>query len=92
MSRTELRVMYGEPLRIEANASGGEDWYYHFYSRLKVPNVSGTVTSETDFQGNPVSSTTEDVQLGSDTDEAPIHLSREGYVVPPLPSGKVLKN
>lgn len=92
MSRTELRVIYGEPLRIEANASGGEDWFYHFYSRYKVPNVSGTVTSETDFAGNTISSTTDNVQLGKDTDEEPIHLSREGYVVAPLPSGKVLKN
>jgi outer membrane protein assembly factor BamE (lipoprotein component of BamABCDE complex) len=92
MSRTELTVMYGEPLRIEPNASGGEDWYYHFYSRYKVPNVSGTVSSETDFHGNTVSSTSESVQLGQDTDEQPIHLSRAGNVVEPLPSGKVLKN
>ena len=92
MSRTELRVMYGEPLRIEPNASGGEDWYYHFYSRYHVPNVSATVTSETDLAGNTISSTSDSLQLGKDNDEEPIHLSREGYVVAPLPSGKVLKN
>lgn len=92
MSRTELRVMYGEPLRIEPNASGGEDWYYHFYSRYKVPVGSGTVTSETDFHGNTITSASETVQIGQDTDEQPIHLSRAGNVVEPLPSGKVLKN
>jgi hypothetical protein len=92
MSRTELKIMYGEPLRIEANAAGGQDWYYHFYSRFKGHAVSATVSSETDFQGNTVSSSSESYQLGNDTDEEPIHLSAEGYVVDPLPSGKVLKN
>jgi outer membrane protein assembly factor BamE (lipoprotein component of BamABCDE complex) len=92
MSRTELTVMYGQPLRIESDGSGGENWYYHFYSRYKVPNASGTVSSETDFQGNTISSASESVQLGQDTDEEPIHLSPEGRVVAPLPSGKVLKN
>jgi outer membrane protein assembly factor BamE (lipoprotein component of BamABCDE complex) len=92
MSRSELTIMYGEPLRMESNASGGQDWYYHFYSRFKGQAVSATVSSETDFGGDTVSSSSESYQLGSDTDEEPIHLSAEGYVVAPLPAGKVLKN
>jgi hypothetical protein len=92
MSRSELKIMYGEPLRIEPNASGGEDWYYHFYSRFKSPSASMNVSSETDFNGNTVSSSSDSYQLGKDTDEEPIHLSPDGYVVQPLPSGKVLKN
>lgn len=92
MSRTELKVMYGEPLRVESNASGGEDSYYHFYHRYKSPTASMTVSSETDFAGNTVSSASESYQLGQDTDEEAIHLSPDGHVIGPLPSGKVLKN
>jgi hypothetical protein len=92
MSQTELRVMYGAPVRIESNASGGEDWYYRFFSRYSGP-VSTTASSQTtDANGNVVSSSSESWQVGKSTDEEPIHLSAEGYVIGPLPSGKVLKN
>jgi hypothetical protein len=91
MSRSELQVMYGQPLRIELNASGGQDWYYHFYSWGAGQTV--TVSGETtDADGNAVSSSSEDFQVGKGTIEEPIHVSAEGYVVGPLPSGKVLKN
>ena len=30
MSREDLRLHFGEPLRIDAQAGGAEDWYYHF--------------------------------------------------------------
>jgi hypothetical protein len=91
MSRSELQVMYGQPLRIEPNASGGQDWYYHFYSWGAGQTV--TVSGETtDAGGNTVSSSSEDFQVGKGTIEEPIHVSPEGYVIEPLPSGKVLKN
>jgi hypothetical protein len=92
MSRAELKVMYGEPLRVEPNAVGGEDWYYHFYSRFKSPSAAVNVSSETDFSGSTVSSSSDSYQIGKDTDEEPIHLSPDGRVVGPLPSGNVLKN
>ena len=92
MSRSELKIMYGEPLRVEPNASGGEDWYYHFYSRFKSPSAAVNVSSDTDFNGSTVSSSSDSYQIGKDTDEEPIHLSPDGRVAGPLPSGKVLKN
>lgn len=91
MSRSELKVVYGEPLRIESSPSGAQDWYYNFYSWAKGPTVTAT-TTETDPGGTTVSSSSESWQLGKDTVEEPIHLSPEGYVVEPLPSGKVLKH
>lgn len=91
MSRSELQVIYGQPLRIEPNASGGQDWYYDFYSWGTGQTV--TVSGETtDAGGNTISSGSESLQVGKGTVEEPIHVSPEGYVVAPLPSGKVLKN
>lgn len=90
MSRNELKTIYGEPVRVESTTYGGQDWYYHFYSWAKGPTVS--VSETTDVNGNPTSSTSEGWQLGKGTVDEPIHLSPQGYVVEPLPSGKVLKN
>jgi hypothetical protein len=90
MPRSELRLIYGEPLRIESNASGGEDWYYRFYAWSKAPTVSATVSEN--VGGNTISSTSESWQVGKGTEEEPIHLSPEGRVVEPLPSGKVIRN
>jgi hypothetical protein len=91
MTTSELKVMYGEPLRVEPNGSGGEDWYYHFYSWGAGQTV--TVSSQTtDAAGNTLDSSSKDLQVGKGTIEEPIHVSPEGYVVAPLPSGKVIKN
>lgn len=92
MSRTELQVMYGQPLRVEPNDSGGQDWYYHFYS-WGAGGQTVTVSGETtDPAGNTTDSSSESLQVGKGIEEEPIHLSPEGYVVAPLPSGKVIKN
>ncbi|HEY1786545.1 MAG TPA: hypothetical protein VGJ73_00240 [Verrucomicrobiae bacterium] len=91
MTTSELKVMYGEPLRVESDGSGGENWYYHFYSWGAGQTV--TVSSQTtDAAGNTLDSSSEDLQVGKGTMEEPIHVSAEGYVVAPLPSGKVIKN
>jgi hypothetical protein len=91
MSRSELKLVYGEPLHIESNGSDGEDWYYHFYSWGAGQTVTVS-TQTTDAAGNTTDSSSESLQVGKGTVEEPIHVSPEGYVVGPLPSGKVLKN
>src|SRR5215469_17043308 len=90
MSRNELKAVYGDPLRIESTPYGGQDWYYHFYSWAKGPTVS--VSETTDANGYPTTSTSEGWQVEKGPIDEPIHLSPQGYVVGPLPSGKVLKN
>lgn len=89
MSRNEVKRVYGEPLRIESNGHGGEDWYYRFYSWAKGPIAS---SENYDVGGDRTSSSSVGWQIPGGTEEEPIHLSPEGYVVEPLPSGKVVKN
>src|SRR5579859_6420260 len=38
MTREQLKARYGEPLRIEPVASGGEDWHYRFLAWKSRPS------------------------------------------------------
>jgi hypothetical protein len=88
MSRDGLKSRYGEPLRIEHTASGGEDWYYRFVSRKPISEDSATSTDAS------VTTTTYSAtwEPGKTTEERPIHLSPEGFVIEPIPEGKVARN
>jgi hypothetical protein len=88
MSRDELRLHFGAPLRIERTAAGGEDWYYCFVSWRTHP-VSDAGTPD-DF-GEKSSYGSVGWQASRYTGEHPIHVSPEGYVMGPIPQGKVLK-
>jgi hypothetical protein len=89
MSRDALRLYFGEPLRIKSGASGTEDWYYRFVAWKAQPTGS-TETSE-DF-GEKTSYVSVGLEFWRNAEERPIHLSSEGYVIEPLPRGKVVKN
>ena len=86
MSRDDLRFFFGEPLRIERAASGGEDWYYRFVAWKTQPtHASGT----TDEFGERTSYASVGLDFSRNTEERAIHVSAEGLVVAPLPAGKV---
>jgi len=89
MSRNVLRANFGEPLRIEPVAAGGEDWYYRFSSWQSQP--SGSSGTQNDF-GQQTTYATASVDFSKQVQELPVHVSSDGFVVPPLPGGKVVKN
>jgi hypothetical protein len=89
MSREELRLHFGEPLRIESAASGGEDWYYRFAQWETYP--TGETGTTEDF-GDRTSYVAVGLGFSKNTQEHAIHVSSEGRVIEPLPKGKVVKN
>jgi outer membrane protein assembly factor BamE (lipoprotein component of BamABCDE complex) len=88
MSRSDLKLYFGEPLRIERVAPGGEDWYYRFAAWKARP--TSEAGNRVDF-GQNTSYVSVGVEVSKDTEEHPIHVSSEGYVIRPLPDGKVVK-
>jgi hypothetical protein len=89
MSRNVLRYNFGEPLRIEPGVSGGEDWYYHFVSWQSQP--TGESGTKDDF-GQTTSYASAGLTFSEPVVELPVHVSAEGFVVPPIPKGKVVKD
>jgi outer membrane protein assembly factor BamE (lipoprotein component of BamABCDE complex) len=90
MSRDDLRLHFGEPLRVEPAGSGGEDWYYRFVTWSNGPAPESGATE--DFRGGErISTVTVGWQVNRDSDERPIHVSSEGFVIEPLPNGKIVK-
>jgi hypothetical protein len=89
MPRSVLRADFGEPLRIETRASGGEDWYYRFSSWQSQP--TGSSGTSNDF-GERTTYVSAGLDFTKQIIESPVHVSSEGFVVPPLPKGKVVKN
>lgn len=87
MSRDNLRFHFGEPLRIEPVPAGGEDWYYRFVS-WKTRPTSESGTSEA--FGERTSYISVGLETTRENEEQPIHVSPEGYVIEPLPDGKVV--
>ena len=85
MSRDRLRARFGEPLRIEQARAGGEDWYYPFSNPL---DVQASSYHDGNSQSDSVS-----VSLGDSgkRQECPIHLSSEGFVIEPLPTGHIVR-
>ena len=88
MSRDDLRACFGKPLRIEAVASGGEDWYYAFASG-SAPQVD--TSSSYDSSGARTDSVSVSLSDTKTTQECPIHLSSDGYVIEPVPEGDVVR-
>ena len=89
MSRNNLRFYFGEPLRIEPTSGGGEDWYYHFKTwKTQATGDSGT---NNDF-GEQSSYASAGLQFSQETVDRPVHLSADGFVVEPVPKGKIVKN
>lgn len=88
MSRDRLKSRYGEPLRVEHTASGGEDWYYRFVLRKSIRE---DVTTSSDALGTTTSYSAT-WEPGKIIEERPIHLSPEGFVIEPVPEGKVKRN
>jgi len=89
MTPAVLRFNFGEPLRIEPRAGGGQDWYYRFSSWQAEP--AGSTSTSNEF-GERTSSVNAGLNLSKQVVERPVHLSPDGYVVTPLPKGKVVKN
>jgi outer membrane protein assembly factor BamE (lipoprotein component of BamABCDE complex) len=89
MSRNVLRANCGEPLRIEPGTYGGEDWYYHFSSWETQPTGSSGTSDDFGQQTTYVSAS---LSFSKEVVELPVHVSPDGFVVPPLPKGKVVKN
>jgi hypothetical protein len=89
MSRNDLKFYCGEPLRVESGASGSEDWYYRFSSWQ--PEPTGEAGTSADF-GQQTSYVSGGLQISKQVLELPVHVSAEGFVVPPVPKGKIVKN
>ena len=87
MSRNQLRLYFGEPVRIVPGPSGGEDWYYRF-TAWKTRPTGVTGTSE-EF-GEKTSYFGVGLAFSKDAVERPVHLSAEGVVLAPLPAGKII--
>ena len=90
MSRNVLRANFGEPLKIEPGASGGETWYYRF-SSWQSSQPTGSSGTRDDF-GERSSYASASLTFSKQIAELPVHVSPDGFVVPPLPKGKVVKN
>ena len=89
MTRHNLQYWFGQPLRIDHLASGGENWYYRFSSWQTMPvSESGT----RDEFGQPTTYVSGGLVFSRRVDELPVHLSPDGYVIPPVPKGKVVKD
>lgn len=89
MSRNNLRFWFGEPLRVEHLASGGEDWYYRFSSLQTKP--VGDASMKEDY-GQQATIVSEGLEFSQHVEELPVHLSPDGFVIAPVPKGKVVKN
>lgn len=89
MSRDDLKLFYGNPVRIAPGVNGGEDWYYRFTSWNGHPGSESGVTVG---NGGVSSYTSASVEISNDTAEEPIHVSSGGYVVEPIPEGKIVRN
>ena len=89
MSRDNVKLHFGAPLRIEPLPSGGENWYYRFAGwKTQTTSESGTTIE----QGQPTSYASSGMSFSKETEECPIHISAEGFVIEPLPNGRVVKN
>lgn len=88
MSRDDIKFYFGSPLRIEAGAAGGEDWYYRFTSWQTSPKQESGIRE--DF-GERTAYVSVGLEFTKDAGERPIHVSAEGYVIDPLPDGKIVK-
>ena len=89
MSRDDLKLFFGNPVRIQATSDGCEDWYYRFRGwRSDSSSESGTAigTGGTSSYGNA------SVQFSQDTEEAAVHVSADGHVVEPIPEGKIVRD
>ena len=87
MSRDDIRRYFGEPVRVEQTATGGEDWYYRFRTWASTPTSDPSQVSigqNATVSGN--------LAISRETEERPIHIAPDGYVVEPVPEGKILKN
>jgi outer membrane protein assembly factor BamE (lipoprotein component of BamABCDE complex) len=89
MSRDDLKLYFGEPLRVETAASGAEDWYYRFESWKTHPTSEGGTSEEPG--GASTSYVSVSLEISHDSEEHPIHVSPQGYVVGPIPDGKIVK-
>ena len=88
MSRDDLKFYFGKPLRVEPAASGGEDWYYRFSSWNAQPTRTSGVSVES---GQLTSYVSENLDVSRQVVELPVHVSAEGFVIGPVPEGKVVK-
>jgi len=86
MSAERLKARFGEPIRVERAPSGGEDWYYSFTSWR---NADVEASGYTDATSHSVSVSAV-ISDDGNTQEQPVHISPDGYVIAPLPSGKIV--
>jgi outer membrane protein assembly factor BamE (lipoprotein component of BamABCDE complex) len=89
MSRNNLRFYFGEPSRVEPTAAGGETWYYRFSSWQAQP--TGSSGTSDDF-GQQTSYVSASVDFSKHIQELPVHISSDGFVIEPVPKGKVVKD
>jgi outer membrane protein assembly factor BamE (lipoprotein component of BamABCDE complex) len=89
MSRDDLKLYFGEPLRVEPAATGGENWYYRFASWKADPEESSGISAD---DGTVNHYTSRSVTFSKSTEVYPVHISPVGLVVAPVPDGKVVRN
>jgi len=89
MTSGDLKLFFGEPVRVQPGPNGGADWYYRFAVWNSHATSETGVTAGTSGVSSYVS---ESLSPSKDTVEEPVHVSSGGYVIEPLPDGKILKN
>jgi outer membrane protein assembly factor BamE (lipoprotein component of BamABCDE complex) len=89
MSRDDLKLYFGSPLRVEPAATGGENWYYRFSSWNADPEESSGINTD---GGTITHYDSKSVTFSKSTDVYPVHLSPLGLVVAPVPDGKIVRN
>ena len=88
MARRDLIFYFGEPVRIETIPTGGETWYYHFAPWTIDRHDGETASQDPDEQPTALSTSwkfTKNAKL------QPIHISTNGLVIEPLPTGKIIQ-
>ncbi len=87
MTGAELVSAFGQPLRIERQPDGSEDWFYNFGSQRRESGpFSESTASETERRYSYGHTTTTTTTMTP----RPVHLSPAGRVVGAIPAGHVI--
>jgi len=89
MTSADLKLFFGEPVRVQPGANGGADWYYRFAVWNSHATSKSGITADTSGVNSYVSA---NLSPSKDTLEEPVHVSSGGYVIEPLPDGKIVRN
>jgi hypothetical protein len=88
MTRPDLVYHFGEPINIETVPGGGETWYYHF-ATWSIDRHDGETASQDPDEASHALSTS--WKFTKNPDLQGIHISTNGLVIEPLPTGRIIQ-